>query len=124
MTRAADPEPSLAAVYASRHRAVAVYDASRYGARMERVIKRYGNRKLYDVEARAYVSLEDLATLVRCGETVQVIDQTTGDDITAQTLTQVILDEGRRGPSLLPTDLLHGLLRRGTQSIGTIRQSV
>jgi len=84
---------------------------------MPRVIKRYPNRKLYDVEARAYVSLEEIAALVRAGETVQVVDHATGDDITAQTLTQVILDEGKRGTSLLPTDLLHGLLRRGEQVV-------
>lgn len=69
---------------------------------MPRVIKRYPNRKLYDADARAYVSLEEIAALVRDGETVQVLDHATGDDITAQTLTQVILDEGRRGTSLLP----------------------
>ena len=78
-----------------------------------RTIKRYPNRKLYDADARAYVSLEEIAALVRAGETVRVLDHATGDDITAQTLTQVILDEGKRGASLLPTDLLHGLLRRG-----------
>jgi polyhydroxyalkanoate synthesis repressor PhaR len=93
-----------------------------------RTIKRYSNRKLYDVEARAYVSLEDVAALVRSGETVQVVDNATGDDITAQTLTQVILDEGKRGTSLLPTDLLHGLLRRGEQvvdsGLGSLRQGV
>jgi polyhydroxyalkanoate synthesis repressor PhaR len=84
---------------------------------MPRVIKRYPNRKLYDVEARAYVSLEEIAALVRAGDTVQVVDHASGDDITAQTLTQVILDEGKRGTSLLPTDLLHGLLRRGEQVV-------
>jgi polyhydroxyalkanoate synthesis repressor PhaR len=93
-----------------------------------RVIKRYPNRKLYDVEARAYASLEEIAALVRGGETVQVVDHATGDDITAQTLTQVILDEGKRGTSLLPTDLLHGLLRRGGQvvdsGLGAVRQTV
>jgi len=78
-----------------------------------RTIKRYPNRKLYDADARAYVSLEEIAALVRAGETVRVLDHVSGDDITAQTLTQVILDEGKRGASLPPTDLLHGLLRRG-----------
>lgn len=84
---------------------------------MARVIKRYGNRKLYDVQARAYVSLEDIGRLVQGGETVQVVDNETGDDITSQTLTQVILEQGKRGTSLLPTDLLHSLLRRGEQVI-------
>lgn len=86
---------------------------------MPRVIKRYGNRKLYDVEASAYVSLEDIAALIRGGETVEVLDNVTGEDITAQTLTQVVLEEGKRGKSILPTDLLHDLLRRGRGAIDT-----
>ena len=95
---------------------------------MTRVIKRYGNRKLYDVQARAYVSLDEIGTLVQGGETVQVVDNETGDDITAQTLTQVILERGKRGTSILPTDLLHSLLRRGEavldSGLGTLRHGV
>jgi len=86
---------------------------------MARVIKRYGNRKLYDVEASEYVSLEQIAAIIRGGETVEVVDNVTGDDITAQTLTQVVLEEGKRGRHLLPTDLLHDLLRRGGKVIGS-----
>ncbi|HEX5725811.1 MAG TPA: polyhydroxyalkanoate synthesis regulator DNA-binding domain-containing protein [Longimicrobiaceae bacterium] len=84
---------------------------------MARVIKRYGNRKLYDVEASAYVSLEEIAALIRSGETVEVVDNVTGEDITAQTLTQIVLEEGKRGRSILPTELLHELLRRGGRAI-------
>ena len=84
---------------------------------MARIIKRYGNRKLYDTEASAYVSLEEIAQLVRRGETVQVLDNDTEKDLTAQTLTQIILEEGKRGKSLLPTDLLHDLVRRSNEAI-------
>jgi polyhydroxyalkanoate synthesis repressor PhaR len=95
---------------------------------MPRVIKRYSNRKLYDVHARRYISLEELGGLVRGGETVQVVDNATGEDITSQTLTLVILEEGKRGPSLLPTDMLHSLLRRGEQvldeGLGAVRSGV
>ena len=87
---------------------------------MARVIKRYGNRKLYDVQASEYVSLEQIAGLIRGGATVEVVDNVTGEDITAQTLTQVVLEEGRRGGrSVLPTELLHDLLRRGGKVIET-----
>jgi polyhydroxyalkanoate synthesis repressor PhaR len=86
---------------------------------MARLIKRYENRKLYDTEASAYVSLSDIADLVRQGETVQVIDNVTGDDLTAQTLTQIILEEGKQGKHVLPTDLLHDLLRRGGEVVDT-----
>lgn len=82
-----------------------------------RVIKRYSNRKLYDVEAKAYVSMADLAALIRGGHTLEVVDNVTGEDITAQTLTQVVLEQGKRGRGVAPTDLLHDLLRRGGRVI-------
>lgn len=95
---------------------------------MPRVIKRYGNRKLYDVEVSNYVSLDDVATLIRDGETVQVVDNVTGEDITAQTLTQIVLDEGKRGGSVLPTEMLHDMLRRGGRviegGVETVRHGV
>lgn len=95
---------------------------------MARIIKRYGNRKLYDVQASEYVSLDQIATLIRGGETVEVVDNVTGEDITAQTLTQIVLEEGKRGKSVLPTELLHDLLRRGGRVIegrvGQIRHGV
>lgn len=79
---------------------------------MARLIKRYENRKLYDTEASAYVSLADVAALVRRGETVEVVDNTTGADLTAQVLTHVILEEGKRGRSTISTEALHDLIRR------------
>ena len=48
------------------------------------LVKRYANRKLYDVEAKAYVSMADLAALIRGGHTLEVVDNVTGEDITAQ----------------------------------------
>jgi polyhydroxyalkanoate synthesis repressor PhaR len=86
---------------------------------MTRQIKRYANRKLYDVQASAYVSLHDIASMIRGGDTVQIVDNATGDDITAQTLTQIVLEEGKRGTSVLPTELLHDLLRRSGEVIDT-----
>ncbi len=79
---------------------------------MTRTITRYSSRKLYDAEESRYVSLEELADWVRSGEEIQVIDKGTGADVTAQTLTQVILEEGRNGKSL-PSALMHELVRRG-----------
>lgn len=78
---------------------------------MGRLIKRYDNRKLYDTEARAYVSLEELGALIRNGEDVQVVDKSSGTDITAQTLTQVILEDGKRGRNALSTEMLHDVIR-------------
>lgn len=84
---------------------------------MARLIKRYENRKLYDTEASAYVSLADVARLVRQGETVEVVDKATGKDLTAQILTQIILEEGKRGNSAISTEVLHDLVRRSNAMI-------
>jgi polyhydroxyalkanoate synthesis repressor PhaR len=78
---------------------------------MIRLIKRYESRKLYDTEESRYVSLEEIAGWVRQGQEVKVVDNATGSDVTSQTLTQIILDEGRRGTSFLPSELLHDLVR-------------
>ncbi len=90
---------------------------------MSRIIKRYENRKLYDTEARKYVSLEELATLIRSGVDIQVIDKSTEQDITAQTLTQVIFEEGKKGRNPLSKELLHEVIRLGSSLIdGSLRQ--
>jgi len=90
---------------------------------MNRMIKRYENRKLYDTEDRQYVSFDDIATLVRRGVDVQVVDNTTGDDITTQTLTQVIFEEGKKGRNPLSKDMLHDMIRFGNTLIdGGIQQ--
>jgi polyhydroxyalkanoate synthesis repressor PhaR len=86
---------------------------------MGRLIKRYDNRKLYDTEASSYVSLSDVADLVRSGVTVRIEDNATGRDLTAQTLTQIILEEGKEGKHIIPSDLLHDLLRQSSQAIDT-----
>jgi polyhydroxyalkanoate synthesis repressor PhaR len=84
---------------------------------MIRLIKRYESRKLYDTEESRYVSLEDIAAWVRGGQEVRVVDNASSEDVTAQTLTQVILDEGKKGTSLLPSELLHELVRFGERAV-------
>jgi polyhydroxyalkanoate synthesis repressor PhaR len=84
---------------------------------MIRLIKRYESRKLYDTEESRYVSLDEIASWVRQGQEVRVIDNATGADVTSQTLTQIILDEGRRGTSFLPSELLHDLVRMGEKAV-------
>jgi polyhydroxyalkanoate synthesis repressor PhaR len=78
-----------------------------------RLIKRYGSRKLYDTEESRYVSLEEIGDWVRRGQQVKVVDNTSDDDVTAQTLALVIVEEGRRGSTFFTSDLLHDLIRRG-----------
>jgi polyhydroxyalkanoate synthesis repressor PhaR len=86
---------------------------------MIRLIKRYESRKLYDTEESRYVSLEDIAVWVRSGQEVKVVDNGTSEDVTAQTLTQIILDEGKKGTSLLPSELLHELVRVGERAVSS-----
>jgi polyhydroxyalkanoate synthesis repressor PhaR len=84
-----------------------------------RVIKRYGSRKLYDTEESRYVSLEEIAEWVRAGQQIQVVDNQANEDVTAHTLTQVILEEGKRGSTSFSADFLHDLIRRGEQVVTT-----
>jgi len=74
------------------------------------VIKKYGNRRLYDTSGSRYVNLEDIAALVRNGKDVQVLDAKTGEDLTRVILTQIILEDAKDQPSGLPTELLRQLV--------------
>ena len=60
-------------------------------------IKKYANRRLYDTESSAYITLDRLAAMVREGREFEVVDAKTGEDITRQVLTQIIVDEEARG---------------------------
>ncbi len=86
---------------------------------MIRLIKRYESRKLYDTEESRYVSLEEISKWIREGQEIKVMDNASAADVTAQTLTQIILDEGRKGTSFLPTDLLHELVRVGERAVSS-----
>jgi polyhydroxyalkanoate synthesis repressor PhaR len=77
----------------------------------ELIIKRYGNRRLYNTETRAYVNYEELAKIVRDGADVKVIDSTTREDVTKAVLIQVILEEEKNKKTVLPTEFLFQLLR-------------
>ncbi|MGH9643764.1 MAG: polyhydroxyalkanoate synthesis regulator DNA-binding domain-containing protein [Terriglobales bacterium] len=76
----------------------------------EVLIKKYGNRRLYDTAGSRYVNLDDLAALVRKGKTVRVVDAKTGADLTRVTLTQIITEDARDKPTGLPLELLRQLI--------------
>ncbi|MEZ4271936.1 MAG: polyhydroxyalkanoate synthesis regulator DNA-binding domain-containing protein [Myxococcota bacterium] len=61
-----------------------------------KIVKRYANRKLYDTERSCYVTLDDIATMIKVGDEVQVIDNKSGEDLTSVTLAQIILRRRRR----------------------------
>ncbi|MCA1654234.1 MAG: polyhydroxyalkanoate synthesis repressor PhaR, partial [Sphingomonadales bacterium] len=73
-------------------------------------IKKYANRRLYDTESSTYITLDRLAAMIREGREFEVVDAKTGDDITHQVLTQIIVDEEARGSTLLPVNFLRELI--------------
>jgi polyhydroxyalkanoate synthesis repressor PhaR len=74
------------------------------------VIKKYGNRRLYDTAHSRYVNLDEIAALVRKGKVVQVVDAKTGRDLTRVTLTQIITEDAKERPTGLPLELLRQLI--------------
>lgn len=76
------------------------------------LVKKYGNRRLYDTEESRYVRLEEIAERIRTGADVQVVDAKTGADLTAPTLAQIIFED-RNAARLLPVPLLLQLIRMG-----------
>jgi polyhydroxyalkanoate synthesis repressor PhaR len=75
-------------------------------------IKKYANRRLYNTSTSAYITLEDLAALVKKGDDFVVFDAKTGDDITRSVLSQIIFEqEGKDGQSLMPINFLRQLIR-------------
>jgi polyhydroxyalkanoate synthesis repressor PhaR len=78
------------------------------------LIKRYANRKLYDQGRSRYVTLEELEELIRQGREIRVVDAVSGEDLTSQTLAQIILDTARGRRSGLPAAFLHQLIQHGT----------
>lgn len=68
-------------------------------SRTHRLVKKYSNRKLYDTLERRYITLDDIARLVRQGDDVTVVNRDTGEDLTPVVLSQIVAREERRGPA-------------------------
>ena len=90
-----------------------------------RIIKKYGNRRLYDTEASTYINLRELAELIRQGEDVQVVAVQGGADLTRAVLLQVLL-EVQGAAEILPPGLLHRIIRMssGGPLEGLVRQQL
>jgi polyhydroxyalkanoate synthesis repressor PhaR len=87
-------------------------------------IKKYANRKLYHTNQKQYITLEGIARLVQGGESVQILDNETGEDITSSILAQVVLQaRGRSGPQL-PTHLLTGMIQLGGDTLSNLRRTL
>lgn len=74
------------------------------------VVKKYANRRLYNTESSSYITLDNLAEMVRAGRDFVVYDAKSGDDITRGVLTQIIVEEEGKGQNLLPTNFLRQLI--------------
>ncbi len=84
------------------------------------LIKRYASRRLYNTETSDYVTLEDIATFIREGRDVQIVDLKSGDDLTRQYLLQIIAEHESRGESVLGVDILTDLVRSYTSQASSI----
>ncbi len=91
---------------------------------MKFIIKRYRNRKLYNTQSKRYITLEQIEELIKEQNEVEVIDNTTGEDITATTLSQVVFELEKNRTGYLPQSLLISLVQSGGNRIDEIRQNV
>jgi polyhydroxyalkanoate synthesis repressor PhaR len=84
---------------------------------VKRVFKKYEkNRRLYDTATSRYVNLEELATLIRNGTEVQIVDAQSGEDLTRVTLMQIIMEDAKEKPTGLPLELLRQLIVASDQA--------
>jgi polyhydroxyalkanoate synthesis repressor PhaR len=88
------------------------------------VIKRYSNRKLYNTDENKYINLEAIAKMIRNGEDVQVVDNVTGEDLTALTLTQIIMEREKKEGDFVPRSILAELIQAGGESLNVIREKL
>lgn len=75
------------------------------------LIKRYASRRLYNTNTSDYVTLDEVAELIRSGNEVKIVDRKTGDDLTRQYLLQIITEQETRGENVLPINVLMDLVR-------------
>jgi len=77
------------------------------------LIKKYPNKRLYNTETSGYITIKDVAELIKSGNRVEVRDVTNGEDVTALVLTQIIMDKAKNNQGLLPVSLLHLVIQFG-----------
>ncbi len=88
------------------------------------LIKRYANRKLYDTEAKRYITLDGIAELIRRQQDVTVIDHETGDDITAITQAQIIFEQERKIKGGVPHAVFTSLIQAGSDTLSQLRHAL
>jgi polyhydroxyalkanoate synthesis repressor PhaR len=88
-----------------------------------KIIKRYQNRKLYDTHESSYVTLDEIAKMIKGGEDLRVIDNKTKNDITASTLTQLLYESERKAKTQPSVELLKEIIRHGDGSFSGFIQA-
>ena len=88
------------------------------------VIKRYPNRKLYDTEAKRYITLDGITELIHRGEDLHVVDHETGEDLTTVTLSQIIFEQEKKRSGFLPKSILSNLIRTGSDTLDYLWRSL
>src|SRR2546427_9435928 len=88
------------------------------------LIKKYANRKLYDTQTSRYITLEGIAGLVRDGHTIEVVDRDTGQDLTQVVLSQIVLEEEKRGPARLVDAGADAIHDRGQALLDYVRKTL
>lgn len=87
-------------------------------------IKRYPNRKLYNTNSKKYITLDGIAGLIREGEEVEILDHSSGGDLTAVTLTQIIFEQEKKHSGFLPRSVLTGLVQAGGETMTSLRRNL
>jgi polyhydroxyalkanoate synthesis repressor PhaR len=87
-------------------------------------IKRYANRKLYNTQQKEYISLNGITKLIHQDAEIEVIDNETGEDLTARTLTQIILEQEKMRRGRLSNAFLTNLIRAGEESLAFLQRNV
>lgn len=77
------------------------------------LIKKYPNRRLYNTDLSCYITISDVADLIKAGHRVEVQDVNSGEDVTALVLTQIIMEKAKKNQELLPVSLLHLVIQFG-----------
>lgn len=88
------------------------------------LIKRYSNRKLYNTRESRYITLDELADLIKAGTNVHVVDNDSSEDLTSVTLSQILLENERKKRDALPRSLLVDLVQRSDQLVDTFKRSI
>ena len=91
---------------------------------MPRLVKRYSNRKLYDTSESRYVTLDEIARWVKGGEEVKILENESGEDLTAVTFAQIILEEERKKSGLLSLRLMRELIQHGESALQNLAATV